>query len=183
MQTTSLLTRTLMLGLIALTFTACSKKEDEMGAPVVTNDGMNQGGLTGGDGMMNGQGMAGVDGQVVPGSQQDLVVNVGDRVFFGYDRFDLAPEALATLNKQAEWLNRYPNLNITIEGHADERGTREYNIALGDRRATSVKNYLVSMGVSSSRLNTISYGKEQPAVVGANPAGWAQNRRAVTRVE
>jgi peptidoglycan-associated lipoprotein len=182
MLTRSLFTRLMMVALIGLTVTACSKKEDEAGAPVVTNEGIGQGGLTGAEGM-DGQGMAGVDGQVVPGSQQDLVVNVGDRVFFGYDRHDLAPEALATLGKQAEWLNRYPNLNVTIEGHADERGTREYNIALGDRRANSVKSYLISMGVSPTRLNTISYGKEQPAVLGANPAGWAQNRRAVTRVE
>ena len=118
-----------------------------------------------------------------PGTQQDLVVNVGDRVFFGYDRHDLTKEARETLGKQARWLKRYPHLNVTIEGHADERGTREYNLALGDRRATAAKNYLVALGVDNSRLTTISYGKERPAVPESNPAAWAQNRRAVTVVE
>ena len=181
MSTSSVFSRLMMVALIALTVTACSKKEDE--APVTMNDSINQGGLTGTEGGYTGDQMGAVDGTVIPGSQQDLVVNVGDRVFFGYDRYDLAPEGLATLNKQAEWLNRYPNLNATIEGHSDERGTREYNIALGERRANSVKNYLITMGVNPTRLNVISYGKEQPAVLGANPAGWAQNRRGVTRVE
>src|SRR3989339_1431439 len=101
---------------------------------------------------------------VVPGTQQDLVVNVGDRVFFGYDRFDLTPEAQSVLSMQAEWMQKYPNVNITIEGHADERGTREYNLALGERRATSVKSYLLSQGVEASRIQTVSYGKERPAV-------------------
>lgn len=118
-----------------------------------------------------------------PGTQQDLVVNVGDRVFFGYDRHDLTTDARQTLQKQALWLKKYPHLNVTIEGHADERGTREYNLALGDRRATSVKNYLVALGVDSSRLSTISYGKERPAVPESTPAAWAQNRRAVTVVQ
>jgi peptidoglycan-associated lipoprotein len=119
---------------------------------------------------------------VTPGSQQDLVVNVGDRIFFGYDESELSSEARMTLDKQAAWLKQYPNVTITVEGHADERGTREYNLALGERRANSVKTYLLSQGVDSSRINTISYGKERPAVAEANPAGWAQNRRAVTVV-
>src|SRR5690606_21786769 len=106
-----------------------------------------------------------------------------DRVFFGYDQYDLTGEGRDILSRQATWLNQYPQTRVTIEGHADERGTREYNLALGERRANSVKNYLVSMGVDASRINTISYGKEQPAVVGANPGSWAQNRRGVTRVD
>lgn len=118
-----------------------------------------------------------------PGTQADLVVNVGDRVFFGYDQYSLTPEATATLDKQATWLQQYPHLAVTIEGHADERGTREYNLALGERRANAVKNYLVARGVNSSRLNTISYGKERPAVPAANETGWAQNRRGVTKVD
>ncbi len=119
---------------------------------------------------------------VVPGSQQDLAINVGDRVFFGYDQVDLSPEARSTLERQAAWLKQYPNNSITIEGHADERGTREYNLALGEKRATSTKSYLQSLGVDGSRLNTISYGKERPAVPEASASAWSQNRRAVTVV-
>ena len=119
---------------------------------------------------------------VVPGSQQDLVVNVGDRVFFGYDQIDLSPEARSTLERQAAWLKQYPNVSITVEGHADERGTREYNLALGEKRAASTKSYLMSLGIDGSRLNTISYGKERPAVPEASAAAWSQNRRAVTVV-
>ncbi len=116
------------------------------------------------------------------GSPEDFLVNVGDRVFFGYDRHDLTAAARATLERQAEWLRRYPNRRLVIEGHADERGTREYNLALGERRAATVRSYLVANGVSPSRLTTISYGKEQPAILGATEAAWAQNRRGVTVV-
>lgn len=118
-----------------------------------------------------------------PGSQQDLVVNVGDRVFFGYDQHDLTMEGRNTLERQAAWMRQYQNIRVTIEGHADERGTREYNLALGERRAQSARNYLVALGIDPSRITTISYGKERPAVVGSNEAAWAQNRRAVTVVE
>lgn len=117
-----------------------------------------------------------------PGTQADLVVNVGDRVFFGYDRYDISPEARVTLDNQAAWLNQHPNLSVTVEGHCDERGTREYNLALGERRANSVKNYLVALGVDPRRITTISYGKERPAVPGSNETAWAQNRRGVTKV-
>lgn len=126
---------------------------------------------------------SGGDNNVSPGTQQDLVVNVGDRVFFGYDRSDLTPDARSTLERQAQWLSQYQNVSIVIEGHADERGTREYNLALGERRASAVRNYLIALGVSPTRIRTISYGKERPAVVGSNPAAWAQNRRGVTVVE
>ena len=117
-----------------------------------------------------------------PGSQQDLLVNIGDRIFFGYDRYDLTPEARTQLELQARWLEQHPNVTITVKGHTDERGTREYNLGLGERRASSVKNYLLALGVASDRVSTISYGKEQPAVLGSNPSAWAQNRRAVTEV-
>jgi peptidoglycan-associated lipoprotein len=116
----------------------------------------------------------------VPGSAEDFIVNVGDRVFFGFDKFDLTPEATATLDRQANWLKTYKSVTITLEGHADERGTREYNLALGERRANSVKNYLTAMGVEAARIQTISYGKERPQVVGSNEAAWTQNRRGVT---
>jgi peptidoglycan-associated lipoprotein len=116
----------------------------------------------------------------VPGSQQDFVVNVGDRVFFDTDSSDLSSQARATLDKQAEWLNHYGQYAFTIEGHADERGTREYNIALGARRAETVRGYLVSRGIAAQRMRTISYGKERPVAVCDDISCWAQNRRAVT---
>jgi peptidoglycan-associated lipoprotein len=115
-----------------------------------------------------------------PGSQQDFVVNVGDRVFFDSDQTDLSPQAVATLDKQIQWLQTYPRYQFTIEGHADERGTREYNIALGARRAQSVKAYMTAHGIDPSRMRTISYGKERPVAVCNDISCWSQNRRAVT---
>ncbi len=114
-----------------------------------------------------------------PGSQEHLVVNVGDRVFYDYDRSDLRPEARTTVEALAVWLNSYPAATIAVEGHADERGTREYNLALAERRANSVRDYLVALGIGTNRLSTISYGKERPAVLGSNEESWAQNRRGV----
>jgi peptidoglycan-associated lipoprotein len=116
----------------------------------------------------------------VPGSQQDFVVNVGDRVFFESDQTDLTPQAVATLEKQVQWLQAYPRYSFTIEGHADERGTREYNIALGARRAQSVRTFMASKGIDASRMRTISYGKERPVAVCNDISCWSQNRRAVT---
>jgi peptidoglycan-associated lipoprotein len=115
-----------------------------------------------------------------PGSQQDFIVNVGDRVFFDTDSSELSEQARATLDKQAQWLNQYGRYAFTIEGHADERGTREYNIALGARRAQTVREYLVSRGVAAQRMRTISYGKERPVAVCNDISCWSQNRRAVT---
>lgn len=119
-------------------------------------------------------------GPVVPGTQRDFSVNVGDLVYFSSDSTDLTPESQATLQKQSQWLNQYPQFSITIEGHADERGTREYNIALGARRATAVRNYLAQNGVTASRIRTISYGKERPVAVCNDISCWSQNRRAQT---
>ena len=119
----------------------------------------------------------------VPGSQADLVATAGsDRVLVEYDSFELSGEAQATLARQAEWLRRYPAVSFTVEGHADERGTREYNLALGDRRANAVKNYLAAQGVATDRLRTISYGKERPEVQGSDGTSYARNRRAVSVV-
>jgi len=115
-----------------------------------------------------------------PGSQQDFVVNVGDRVFFESDSSELSQQAVGTLEKQAQWLRTYPQYAFLIEGHADERGTREYNIALGARRAQAVRDYLVSHGVQAQRMRTISYGKERPVAVCNDISCWSQNRRAVT---
>lgn len=170
----------LLLSAVVLTATACSstKKGDVGDIQVQDNMGMTAGPLDGTQVYEH----ARTDGPM-PGSQQDLVVNVGDRVFFGYDRQDLTPEGQHTLQMQAEWLKRYPNVNVVISGHADERGTREYNLALGERRAASARDYLIALGVPAHRVQTISYGKERPAVIGSNPAAWAQNRRAVTEVQ
>jgi peptidoglycan-associated lipoprotein len=115
-----------------------------------------------------------------PGSQQDFIVNVGDRVFFDTDSSELSPQARATLDKQAQWLNQYNRYSFIVEGHADERGTREYNLALGARRAETVREYLVSRGVQAQRMRTISYGKERPVAVCNDISCWSQNRRAVT---
>jgi len=117
------------------------------------------------------------------GTRSDFIMNIGDRVFFGYDRYDLTVEARTLLERQAAWLVKYPDLTVMVEGHADERGTREYNLALGERRANSVKNYLVAYGVDPRRVTTISYGKERPSVAAANSSAWTKNRRAVTVVK
>ena len=119
-------------------------------------------------------------GAAAPGSQQDFVVNVGDRVFFDTDSSELSDQARATLDKQSQWLTNYNRYNFTIEGHADERGTREYNIALGARRAETVRQYLISRGVAAPRMRTISYGKERPVALCNDISCWSQNRRAVT---
>jgi peptidoglycan-associated lipoprotein len=122
----------------------------------------------------------GTIGTAQPGSQQDFVVNVGDRVFFESDRSELTAQSIATLEKQAQWLQNYSQYAFTIEGHADERGTREYNIALGARRAQTVRDYLATHGVNPQRMRTISYGKERPVAVCNDISCWSQNRRAVT---
>jgi peptidoglycan-associated lipoprotein len=114
------------------------------------------------------------------GSRDDFIKNVGDRVFFDYDKSDVKAESRQVLQRQADWLKKNANVTVTVEGHADERGTREYNLALGERRATAVKKMLVALGIPANRVSTISYGKERPAVVGSNEAAWAQNRRGVT---
>jgi len=119
-------------------------------------------------------------GSAPPGSQQDFVVNVGDRVFFESDSSELTSQSIATLEKQAQWLQIYNQYTFTVEGHADERGTREYNIALGARRAQTVRDYLASRGIHPQRMRTISYGKERPVAVCNDISCWSQNRRAVT---
>lgn len=118
-----------------------------------------------------------------PGSVEDFVDNVGDRVHFAFDSYELTDEGRATLDRQADWLKAYGSVNITVEGHCDERGTREYNLALGERRASAVKAYLAAAGVSESRVDTISYGKERPEAVGSSEESWAQNRRGVSVIK
>jgi len=117
----------------------------------------------------------------VPGSQGDFLASItSDRIFFDLDQYQVDDEDKATLQSQAQWLQRYAQKQIVIEGHADERGTRDYNLALGERRANAAKNYLASLGIASTRINVISYGKEKPAALGSDEGSWAQNRRAVT---
>lgn len=119
-------------------------------------------------------------GPVTPGTARDFAVNVGTTVYFSTDSTDLSPESQDTLRKQAQWLNQYPQFTITLEGHADERGTREYNIGLGARRATTVRNFLAAQGVNAQRMRTISYGKERPVAVCNDISCWSQNRRVQT---
>lgn len=122
-------------------------------------------------------------GQIIPGSQEDFLQQVGqfgDRILFETDRFNVDAEDQAVLQRQAQWLAQYPNTRVIVEGHADERGTRDYNLALGERRANSAKNYLTSIGVDASRIQTVSYGKERPSALGSDEQSWTQNRRAVT---
>jgi peptidoglycan-associated lipoprotein len=120
---------------------------------------------------------------VTPGSVGDFRQNVGDRVFFDTDASTVREDGRQTLNRQAEWLKKYGNYQITIEGHCDERGTREYNLALGERRANAARQYLIAQGIPASRLKTVSYGKERPDPVGSDEAAWSRNRRAVTALE
>lgn len=154
----------LALGSALLMLAACETAPNESGTA----------GANGGAGgtMTNANGMQ--VGELAPG--------VADRVFFDYDQYNVDAEDQAVLARQAEWLKSNSGIKVTVEGHCDERGTREYNLALGERRASAAKRYLVSLGVDSSRISTISYGKERPAVEGADESSWAQNRRAVTVV-
>ena len=158
-----------------LLLAACETASEKSGS------GSGAGGAASGGGASGGTSSAALP-NIKPGSAQDFVVNVGDRVFFGFDKYNLQPKARDTVRRQAAWLKRYPGVVISVEGHADERGTREYNLALGERRANSAKNYLVNLGINPNRIRTISYGKERPAVAGSNDAAWGQNRRAVTAV-
>lgn len=120
---------------------------------------------------------------VMPGSEEDLVKNVGDRVFFSLNKSNLSDEASATLEKQAAWLQRYPQVSVQVAGNCDDRGTEEFNIALGQRRANAARDYLVAKGVAASRISTISYGKDRPTAEGDTEDAWAQNRNAITSVK
>ena len=123
---------------------------------------------------------SGAQSSVTKGSREDFIQNVGDRVYFDFDKTEVKPEGQQVLQRQAAWLMQYPNVTVTVEGHCDERGTREYNLALGNRRANAVKSALVAAGVAANRVQTISYGKDRPVVVGSNELAWAQNRVGIT---
>ena len=170
-----------LVAVLALGISACATKKKDLPPPPPTaamappstttpsNDGVPP--------------TANVGSTNIPGSAADFAAQSGsDHVLFQYDSYEIDETARTILGKQAEWLARYPQTKITVEGHADERGTREYNLALGDRRATAAKNFLAAQGVATGRMTTISYGKERPAVDGSDESAWAQNRRAVTVV-
>ncbi len=129
-----------------------------------------------------GTGATASSSSVSPGSQEDLVANIGDRVFYEYNKSSLATEGRGTLDRQATWLGKYASNNVQVAGNCDERGTEEYNIALGERRASAARDYLVAKGVSSTRITTISYGKDRPVALGSNEAAYAQNRNAITSI-
>jgi peptidoglycan-associated lipoprotein len=160
-----------------LLVTACSSSPDSASGNAI------------GSGSSSGMGGAGVESGALrnpnakPGSTEDFVDNVGDHVWFDFDSFAVGDEGRATLDKQAEWLKKYTSVSLTVEGHCDERGTREYNLALGQRRASAVKQYLVAAGVPGNRVETISYGKERPEVVGSDEEAWAKNRRSVSVIK
>jgi peptidoglycan-associated lipoprotein len=161
-----------MIGVLALAVAGCAPSKPKQLPPPPN------GGAT------SGENQAPTDqnaGGVTPGSTEDFRAQAGsDTIHFGTDLYDVDSSAAAILDAQAAWLAKYPNIRITIEGHCDERGTREYNLALGDRRANAAKNYLAGKGINASRMSTISYGKERPAAMGSDESSWAQNRRAVT---
>jgi len=165
---------TLVLAAAGIALAGCSKKKPEDLPPPPPSAPMPP----------QGQDMSGpVGNTVVPGSRADFLQQAGsDTVNFGTDRYDLDDEATMILARQVAWLKQHPNVRVTLEGHCDERGTREYNLALGERRANAAKNYLVSNGVDAGRISVISYGKERPIALGSDEAAWAQNRRAVTVV-
>jgi peptidoglycan-associated lipoprotein len=146
---------------------ACTDK------PATTSTG------TSGTGMTSG----GAPQGVVPGSQEDLVANVGDRVFYELNSSSLTEASQATLSKQAAWLAKYPNVSVQVAGNCDDRGTEEFNLALGQRRANAARDYLVARGTASSRISTISYGKDRPTALGSTEEAWAQNRNAITSVK
>jgi peptidoglycan-associated lipoprotein len=162
-----------LFGLALLT--ACSSKNGQD-----TNGANGAGGTTGyGAG---GPGGAGAAGRAAPGSEEDLVQSAGDRIFFETDRSTLTPQSTATLDRQAQWLQQYPQVNIWVAGNCDDRGTEEYNLALGGRRANADRDYLVAHGIAKSRIETISYGKARPIDPGSSQEAWAQNRNAITSV-
>ena len=179
MMKTTTLVRMAALGLAVTAIAACTPRTPaDTGAGNTVPPPANDRYTDNGAGPVSGGNLA----APAPGSEQDFVVNVGDRVYFDLDSYAIRPEAFPRLNAQAAWLQRYPSVTVRIEGNADERGTREYNLALGARRAESVRTYLVGRGVNAGRIDTISYGKERPIAAGSNEDAWARNRNGHTAI-
>jgi len=174
----SRITRLALVGVAVAAMAACARKPVEPAVPQPpAAEPTNPAYPTAPTGPVSGGGMT-----AVPGSEQDFVVNVGDRIYFDLDSYDVRPEAMPRLDAQAQWLQRYPSVTIRIEGNADERGTREYNLALGARRAEAVSNYLINRGIPAGRIDTISFGKERPIAEGASEDAFARNRNAHTAI-
>jgi peptidoglycan-associated lipoprotein len=181
MMTAAHIARTTLIGVAILSMAACAPRGPVEGVTGETGPGSGTDvpAYPGpGTGSIEGSGV----GSGAPGSQQEFVVNVGDRIYFDLDSYAVNPEAYPRLDAQAAWLQRYPQVTVRIEGNADERGTREYNLALGARRAESIRNYLIERGVSAGRIDTISFGKERPIAQGASEESWARNRNGHTAI-
>ncbi len=179
MMTASRTAKVALIGLAVVAMAACAPRRPVTGATGDTGTGTNVPAYPGpGTGGIEGSGV----GAGAPGSAQDFVVNVGDRIYFDLDSYQVSPEAYPRLDAQAQWLQRYPQVTVRIEGNADERGTREYNLALGARRAESIRNYLIERGVSAGRIDTISFGKERPIAQGSSEEAWARNRNGHTAI-
>lgn len=183
-MTSKTLVQLTLVGASVLAMAACAPRPAPQGS---TDNQYAGGGSTSSEtpvnrGNVGGGNVGGANQGPARGSSQDFVINVGDRVYFDFDSYDVRPEARPRLDAQAQWLQRYPGVTVRIEGNADERGTREYNIALGARRAEAVRSYLTSRGVAPARIDTISYGKERPIAQGSNEEAWARNRNAHTAI-
>ncbi len=177
MTSNSTLIKLAAVGLLVTSMAACAPRRPVQ--PAVPSDGPSGPAYpTAPTGPVDGGNM----GAARPGSEQDFVVNIGERVYFELDSYQISPEAYPRLDSQAQWLSRYPQINVRIEGNADERGTREYNLALGARRAESVRNYLIDRGVPAGRIDTISFGKERPIAEGSSEDAWARNRNGHTAI-
>lgn len=164
-------TKAIMVGMALVAMAGCARNRPPAELPPIDDGSYNNGNTNTG----------GVTNTVVPGSQQDFIASISsDTIYFDTDRYNIDEIDRSALASQAQWLAQYPNVRITVEGHADERGTRDYNLALGERRANSARNMLVSLGVDASRISVMSFGKERPIALGSDEASWAQNRRAVT---
>jgi peptidoglycan-associated lipoprotein len=181
MMTASRIAKVALIGVAVAAMAACAPRRPVEGVtgPGGADQGTNVPAYPGpGTGAVEGGGL----GSGAPGSENDFVVNVGDRIYFDLDSYQISPEAYPRLDAQAAWLQRYPQVMVRIEGNADERGTREYNLALGARRAESIRNYLIERGVSAGRIDTISFGKERPIAQGSSEESWARNRNGHTAI-
>ena len=175
--------RILAVALVAATMWGCgSTPKDEASTSTAGDPGDSAASATDDTGSVSSSDLEAKPG-IPPGTPEDFVVNIGDRVHFGFDRFDLTNEARDVLRGQADWLKQHDSIAVTIAGHADERGTREYNLALGERRAISVRSFLIALGIDPERIRTVSYGKERPVDPASTEEAWGKNRRGVTQID
>jgi len=176
------LIRLAAVGLVVLSMAACTRRPVTPAVPNTPPVGTTPGGPAYPSGPNDGSIGGSVPGSAAAGSAQEFAINVGDRIYFDLDSYQVSPDAYPRLDAQAQWLQRYPQVTVRIEGNADERGTREYNLALGARRAESIRTYLIERGVSAARIDTISFGKERPIAEGSGEDSWARNRNGRTAI-